>query len=115
MLASQPWPAHLHFILPSTTWLSTIADVILGTRGQAVGQELSPSHHSSPRQPALEPLGDALACSSGLCSDWERLLGAATVLGLPSLTLPHLTWGRTVRDKNAPCQLTFSYMADFWE
>lgn len=84
MLASQPWPAHLHFILPSTTWLSTIADVILGTRGQAVGQELSPSHHSSPRQPALEPLGDALACSSGPCSAREWPLGVATVLAAQS-------------------------------
>lgn len=29
------WATHLNFILPSTTRLSTVADVILGTGGQA--------------------------------------------------------------------------------
>jgi hypothetical protein len=42
-----PGPTHLNFILPSTTWLSTIADVILGTREQAVCQALPPKPTTS--------------------------------------------------------------------
>lgn len=42
------WATHLNLVLPSTTWLTTIADVILETEGQAVRSARPPGSPSQP-------------------------------------------------------------------
>lgn len=110
---------HLNFILSSTTWLTTVADVILETKGQALRVGTTPRLPTSALQAEQEmgaPLGEAaLACSSDPCSAQQWPLGVTTVPGLgkawqPPPPLPQLT-----RRLRAQKQLTFSNMADLWE
>lgn len=91
-------PTHLNFILPSTTWLTTVADVILGTKGQALRWGTTPRLPTSALQGEQEmgaPLGEAaLACSSDPCSAQERPPGVTTVPGLGKAWHPPSSpWG----------------------
>lgn len=53
------WPTHLNLILPSTTWLSTLDDIILGTRGRAIrsGHTPAPQRQASREARNGSPLG----------------------------------------------------------
>ena len=82
------WPTNLNFILPSTTWVSTVADIILGTRGRALrsGPTPAPQRQASREARNGSPLGrSCLASSSDPCSAQEWPPGAATVPGCVGL------------------------------
>lgn len=121
-------PTHLNFILPSSTWLPTVADVILETKAQALGWGALPQapYFSSPGEQEMRaPLGEAaLAC----CSDplqcprmdtgrhhcpcaWQSL----ALIPAPPPPTPPAHHGEEPRRLWPQEQLTFSNMADFWE
>lgn len=70
------WPTHLNFILPSTAWLPTAADVILGTRGRVPRSGTSPRPHRSP--PGEARTGSPFGRSLSVCSLTPQCLRMAT-------------------------------------